>query len=380
MSVAAPADEPTRELTPREKTFTLVGVLLGMLLAALDQTIVSTAGPAIQRDLQMPAQHYAWITTAYMLASTVLVPIYGKLSDLFGRRPVLLVGIGLFLAGSLLCGLSRTSLTLVLARALQGTGAASLFTTALAVVADIFPPAVRGRYMGLFSGVWGVASVVGPFVGGLLTDALGWHWVFFVNLPVGAVAVAFILTKMPRLRPPGARGKVDVPGALALTLAVVPLLLALSLGPESPAVAEGPGLRTSWTSPLVLGLFAVGAMGGALFLLAERRAPSPILDLGLFRNRVFAFGNAALFVVGAIFFAGIVFVPLFMVNVVGVSAMRSGMTLTPLTLGIVVGNVTAGQLVSRLGHYRPLMAGSRCSSGPSSSWASRSTRPRPQTR
>src|SRR4051794_11345381 len=165
-----------------------------MLLAALDQTIVSTAGPAIQHDLAMPAALYAWITTAYMVASTVLVPIYCKLSDLYGRKPILLVGMVLFLLGSLLCGVSRTPTALILSRGVQGLGSASLFTSAFAVVADIFPPAVRGRYTGYFAAVWGISSVVGPFVGGILTGRLSWHWVFFVNLPVGAVAILFVVT------------------------------------------------------------------------------------------------------------------------------------------------------------------------------------------
>jgi EmrB/QacA subfamily drug resistance transporter len=367
MSTSPPrAVSPTHELSRQEKIFTLVGVLLGMLLAALDQTIVATAGPAIQRDLAIPASLYAWITTAYMVASTVLVPIYGKLSDLFGRKPILLVGVGLFLAGSLLCALSRSPTALILSRAVQGVGSASLFTSAFAVVADIFPPAVRGRYTGIFGGVWGLASVVGPFVGGVLTDRLSWHWVFLVNLPVGAVAVAFIVLRMPRLRPAAARpGGVDVLGALALVVAVVPLLLALSLGRSRAAGALAPrgaaaaliGGGYPWTSGPILLLFALAVAGGVAFVLVERHAADPLLDLRLFRNPVFAWGNAAVFTVGATFLAAIVFLPLFMVNVVGLSATASGLTMTPLTLGLVAGNVLSGQIVSRLGRYRrPMLA------------------------
>jgi MFS family permease len=356
------------ELTRQEKIFTLGGVLLGMLLAALDQTIVSTAGPKIQHDLAMPAALYAWITTAYMVSSTVLVPIYGKLSDLYGRKPILLVGIVLFLLGSFLCGISRTPMALILSRGVQGLGSASLFTSAFAVVADIFPPAVRGRYTGIFGAVWGFSSVVGPFVGGILTDKLSWHWVFFVNLPVGAIAILFVMTRMPRLqrRRPGPPPRIDVLGALALALAVVPLLLALSLGRSSApqgmarrvggaAATAVSGIGFPWASWQILGLFAVSAVGFGVFYALERRAPDPIIDLKLFKNRIFAWGNAAVFTVGASFFAGIVFIPLFMVNVVGLSATRSGLTLTPLTLGMVAGNVLSGQLVTRLGRYRELM-------------------------
>lgn len=364
--MSAPDDSrpPAPELTRGQKALTLVGVLLGMLLAALDQTIVATAGPVIQRDLAMPAALYAWITTAYMVSSTVLVPLWGKLSDLLGRKPVLLAGIGVFLLGSLLCGLSRGSTALIVARAVQGLGAASLFTSAFAVVADIFPPAVRGRYTGLFGGVWALSSVVGPLVGGLLTDQLGWHWAFFVNLPVGAIAVLVIAAWMPPLGRRTGRAPVDVAGALALIAAIVPLLLALSLGRSAGAMlpagvgadlAAGAGF--AWSSWPILALLGTAVAGLVAFVLIERRAADPILDLALFNNPIFAWGNAAAFAIGASFFAGIVFLPLFTVNVLGLSATDSGMTMMPLTLGIVAGNVAAGQLVSRLGRYRGLMLG-----------------------
>jgi EmrB/QacA subfamily drug resistance transporter len=342
------------ELTPAQRAFTLLGVLLGLLLAALDQTIVATAGPAIQADLHIAPTVYPWLTTSYLVASTVMMPVYGKLSDLFGRRPVLVAGILVFVGASLLCGLSRTTLVLVLFRALQGAGSAALFTSAFTVVADLYPPAERGKYQGFISAVFAFASVVGPLVGGFITDHFGWHWVFLVNGPVGAVALFFILTRMPALRPPRQLGplRLDIPGALALAVAVVPLLLALSLGHS----AEAP-LRTglAWGSWQVVGLLVFSVVGTGLFLLAEARAPEPILDLGLFRNRVFSVGNLAVFVLGAGFLSTVVFLPLFMVNVVGLSATRSGLTLLPLTLGVMAGNVLSGQLVSRLGHYKRLM-------------------------
>lgn len=340
------------ELTPQQRLFTLLGTLLGLLLAALDQTIVATAGPAIQRDLEIEASLYVWITTAYLVTSTVFVPIYGKLSDLYGRKPVLIAAIGIFLLGSFLCGVSQSAVQLILFRALQGLGSAGLFVTAFAIIADIFPPAVRGRYTGLFGAVFGLSSVVGPLVGGFLTDNISWHWVFFVNLPVGAVALTFIFSRMPLLRLSHRKPTIDYLGAAWLLVFTVPLLLALSLGKTTLNPGETGFLWGSWQ---ILGMFALAAVGLVGFLLTERRVREPILPLSLFSNRTFAVGNAASFVLGAGFLAAIVFLPLFMVIVVGLSATNSGLTITPLTLGIVSGNVISGQLVSRFGRYKPLM-------------------------
>ncbi|WNG32394.1 MFS transporter [Archangium minus] len=345
------------ELTRAQKVVTMTGVLLALLLAALDQTIVATAGPAMQADLHIDAAHYPWLATSYMVASTVMLPIYGKLSDIFGRKPILVIGILIFVTGSVLCGLSRTSLQVILARVVQGLGSASLFTSAFTVVADLFPPAVRGKYQGLIGGVFALSSVVGPLLGGFLTDAFSWHWVFFINLPIGVVALVFILLKMPSLRQSmgGTRPRIDLVGAFVLVLAVVPLLVALSLGRGGSAPAGAGGYP--WGSAPILGLFALSLVGFVLFVLIERRVGHPLLDLGLFRNRIFAVGNATVCILGAGFLSAVVFLPLFMVNVVGLSATRSGLTLTPLTLGVVAGNVMAGQLVSRIGRYRMLMLG-----------------------
>jgi EmrB/QacA subfamily drug resistance transporter len=342
------------ELTRQQKIFTLVGTLLGLLLAALDQTIVSTAGPAIQRDLRIDASLYAWITTSYLVAGTVMLPIYGKLSDALGRKRVLVAGILVFLSGSALCGLAQTTLQLILFRALQGAGSASLFTSAFAVVADLFPPSERGKYQGLFGAVFGLSSVAGPLAGGFITDHFGWHWVFFINLPVGAVALAFITTRMPALQRPGATLSLDVAGVVALTAFAVPLLLALSLGRGEVRPGE---TGYPWASPQVASLLGLSVLGLAAFVAAERRAKDPLLDLGLFQDRVFVTGNVASFFVGGTFLSAIVFLPLFMVNVVGLSASSSGLTLTPLSVALVAGNVATGQIVSRTGRYKPLMLG-----------------------
>ncbi len=353
-AVPPPTDEPT--YTRAEKVATIVATLLGLLLAALDQTIVATAGPVIQRELHIAPSLYVWITTAYLVASTVLVPIYGKLSDLYGRKPILLAGMTIFLAGSSLCGIAQTTLQLIMFRALQGAGSAALFTTAFAVIADLFPPAERSKYQGIYGGVFGIASVVGPLAGGFITDHIGWHWVFFVNLPIGAIALYFIVRRMPMLRRPrAARARIDVAGALALAVAVVPLLLALSLGRGAAAMPGDGGYP--WGSWQILGMFALSGLGLVSFIAIERVVAEPILDLRMFRDRTFMIGSLASFVMGMAFLAAIVFLPLFMVNVVGLSATSSGLTTTPLTFGIVFGNIVVGQLVARAGRYKVFMIG-----------------------
>jgi len=364
---AAPHAGP--QFTRQEKLFTMIGTLLGLLLAALDQTIVSTAGPQIQKDLQIDPSLYTWITTSYLVASTVMVPIYGKLSDLFGRKVILIFGVVVFLLGSLLCGFSGEPFMgnllgggtgqLIAFRAVQGFGSAALFTTAFAVISDLYPPSERGRYTGLFGAVFGISSVLGPLIGGYFTDHLTWHWVFYVNLPVGAVALAFIITRMPALKhlygQAEARPRLDLLGAFWLIVAVVPLLLALSLGKSFLTPGETGFLWGSWQ---ILGMFALAVLGAWAFLLTERRAHDPLMSLALFQNRVFSVGSAATFLLGMAFLGPIIFLPLFMVNVVGLNATNSGLTLTPLVLGLVAGNVLSGQLVTRIGRYKGIMLAS----------------------
>ena len=327
-------------LSGRSKAIILVGVLLGLLLAALDQTIVATALPRIVADLQ-GIDLLAWVSTSYLLASTAMVPIYGKLSDIYGRKIILMIGIVVFLAGSALCGIAPTMLMLVVFRGIQGLGAAALTSTAFAVPADLFVPAERPRYQGIFTGVFGLASVIGPYIGGLLTDGPGWRWVFYVNLPLGLVALLFIAAKMPRLHS-GLRTAVDYLGAAMLMVAVVPLLLALTLDKTTYA----------WTSPLILGLFALAAIGVVLFVLIERRAAGPILPLGLFRIRSFTLINLVSMLVGSSLFTAVLFLSLYMVNVLGVSATDAGSTLIPLMGGLVVSSIVSSMIVQRLGRYK----------------------------
>ena len=344
---ASVLDFPTKRLI-------LVGTLLGLFLAALDQTIVATALPRIARDLN-GLNLYAWVTTAYLLASTALVPIYGKLSDIYGRKPILMFGIVVFLLGSALCGAAGEPflgnlfgggmLQLIVFRGVQGLGAAALTSVAFSIIADIFAPAERGKYQGLFGAVFGLSSVIGPLLGGFLTDHVSWRWVFYVNLPIGLVALAFIFLKMPRLAS-GLKPKIDYLGAILIVTFSVPLLLALTFGADA---------SYGWTDPVVLGLFALSIVALIAFLFVESRHESPILPLSLFKNPTFAWGVTARFFIGAAFLGAILFLSLYLVNVQGVSATAAGTATIPLTLGLIFGAVLSGQLASRLGYYKILI-------------------------
>ncbi len=330
-------------LPHRQKLIILAGVLLGLLLSALDQTIVSTAMPAIIADLK-GIEYVAWTTTAYLLASTTMIPIYGKLSDLYGRRIVLLSGITLFVLASMLCGTSQDIFQLIGYRVLQGLGAAALTSTAFAIPADLFSPADRPRYMGLIGAVFGLASILGPFLGGSLTDTLNWRWVFYVNLPVGIVAFLFIWRTMPTLAS-GVKAAIDWGGSVTLVLSVVPLLLALTLDK-----AFHP-----WDSALIIGLLVIAVVFGAVFLYIETQAESPIIKLSLFKDKIFSVTIVSSFLNGAAFFGAFLFLSLFLVNVAGVSATESGSSQIPLMLSFVVGSIVATQLVSKTGRYKPFI-------------------------
>ena len=348
VTVAPPSEriDYATVLSIQTKWIVLVGVLMGLFVAALDQTIVATALPAIIADLH-GIDLLAWVPAGYLVASTTTVPIYGKLSDLYGRRSILLAGLLIFLAGSALCGIAASMMELILFRVLQGIGAAALTSSAFATIADLFVPAERPRYQGLFGGVFALASVVGPYLGGVLTDHISWRWVFYVNLPVGLVAMAFIIARMPRLHS-GLRASVDWAGTVLLIAAVVPLLLGLTLDKHI----------YPWVSPFVVGLFATAVLATGLLLVVEARASSPVIPLDLFRNRTFAVVCAASLLIGASFFAAIFFISIFMVNVVGVSATAAGSTLMPLTFSLVAGAITSSMIVQRLGRYKwIIMAG-----------------------
>lgn len=336
------------------KRLIMFGVLLGLFLSALDQTIVGTAMPRIISQLH-GLDLYSWVTTAYLLANTALVPIYGKLSDLYGRKPILMFGIVVFLIGSALCGMAGEPFLgnlfgggmqqLVFFRGLQGAGGAALGSVAFAIIADLFEPAERPRYQGLFGAVFGLSSVIGPLAGGWLTDHASWRWVFYVNLPLGILALVFLWFKMPRLAS-GLKAQVDWLGAGLILVFSVPLLLALTWGAD-PAYG--------WTSARVLSLLALSAVSLLAFLFVESRHPSAIIPLHLFKNPTFTWGIVARFLFGAAFLGAILFLSLYLVQVQGVSATKAGTATIPLTMGLIFGAITSGQVASRMGKYKPLM-------------------------
>jgi EmrB/QacA subfamily drug resistance transporter len=317
------------------------GLMVTLLLAALDQTIVATALPKVVSDLGGITQ-YTWVFTAYMLGSTVTVPLYGKLGDVHGRKPLFIVAIVIFLVGSALCGAAQNMWQLVIFRAVQGIGAGGLFPLTLAMVAMIVPPRDRGRYQGLIGSVFAGASIVGPLVGGFIVDNASWRWIFYVNLPVGGLALAVILLTMPR-RAYKQEHSIDWLGAAVLAAGTTALLLGLVwAGNEYP-----------WGSPEVIGALSVAAVLIVGFALIERGVPEPILPFNLLRNQTVASSVACMALVGAAMFGTISFVPLFVQGVIGTSATSSGVVLTPLILGAVVTSFISGQIVSRTGRYRP---------------------------
>ncbi len=320
---------------------TIGGVLLGMLLAALDQTIVSTALPRIVSDLG-GLDKLAWVVTAYMLTSTAGVPIWGKLSDIFGRRWFYIAGMVIFMAGSALTGAAQNMEQLIAYRGLQGIGGGMMFGLSFAIVSDLFPPRERGKWQGLFGAVFAMASIVGPLAGGTLTDHASWRWAFFVNLPIGFLALAIIWPSMPSVRPSRARPIIDWLGVAALLACIVPMLLALSLG----------GRAYAWDSGLVMGLLIVSAVMLAAFVAAETRAKDPLLPLALFKNPIFTVSMLSVFVTGVGMFGSIIFVPLFVQGVIGESATNSGVVLTPMMLSVVAGSMVSGQIIARTGRYR----------------------------
>jgi EmrB/QacA subfamily drug resistance transporter len=340
------AEEYEQPLFSRRDTLlTMLGVLMVMLLASLDQTIVSTAMPRVIADLQ-GFDRYTWVSTAYLLTSTVMVPIYGKLSDLFGRKPIFLFGVVIFLIGSALSGASQSMNQLIAFRAFQGIGAGALMPIAIAIIGDLFTPRERGKWQGLTGGVWGLSAIVGPTLGGWITQNSTWRWIFYVNIPIGLVAMLVLIFLMPTLRGKARQVSIDYIGAALLVLGTVPLLLGFTWA----------GTQYDWLSPQIIGLFAGAAVVLTVFVIyqawLERRGGQPIIEPSLFKNSIFSVSTVVTIIFGMGLFGSIFFIPLFVQGVVGSSATNSGLILTPLMLTSIVGSVVSGQLVSRLGKYK----------------------------
>lgn len=331
------------QMSKKRTIAVMVGVLTGMFFSSLNQTLIGTALPKIISHLG-GMNLYSWVFTSFMLTSTTAVPIFGKLSDIYGRRPFYLWGLIVFMTGSALCGFSREMWELIIFRGVQGLGAGMLMANSMAVVGDIFTPAERGRWQGVMGAVFGLSSVIGPTLGGYITDYLNWRWVFFVNLPVGVLALALLYVVLPKIKLGKNRPKVDFAGLTFLITAVVPLLLALTWG----------GKDYAWNSLQIIGLLGSSAVSVALFLLAESRAPEPIIPLSLFRSKIFVVSSIIVFLTGIGMFGTTMFIPLFVQGVIGSSATQSGLVLMPMMLSMVLASTISGQIISRTGRYKML--------------------------
>ncbi|HWK30185.1 MAG TPA: MDR family MFS transporter [Solirubrobacter sp.] len=327
-------------LTGRALVPVFGALMLGMFLAALDQTIVSTALPTIVGDLG-GLDHLSWVVTSYLLATTASTPLYGKLGDMYGRKPTFLAAILIFLAGSLLSGLSESMGELIAFRALQGLGAGGLMVGAQAIIAEIVPPRERGRYMGLIGSVFAVASIAGPLLGGFFVETLSWRWVFFVNMPIGVIAVLVVVFRL-HLHVPTHRHRIDYLGAVLLTAGVSALILVTTWG----------GNQYAWTSPTILALAIGGVVLLGVFVYVETRAPEPIIPLTLFRSRVFTVASSIGFVIGLAMFGAIIFIPLFLQLVYGVSPTSSGLRMLPLMAGLLTASILSGRAITRIGRYK----------------------------
>ncbi len=332
--------QPAR-FSHRDIMYMLSGTMLGMFLGALDQTIVATALPAMAGELH-GMEYMSWAVSAYLLTSTAATPIYGKLSDLYGRRPLFVAAIGFFLLGSLACGLAQTMGELIAGRTVQGLGGGGLISLAMTIIADIIPPRERGRYQAYFSTVWAVSTLGGPMLGGFLVDVLSWRWVFWINLPIAVLGLVICNRALKRLPVHGRTKKIDYLGAALMVPAIVSLLLVTTWG----------GTEFAWTSPIILGLMALAVVLVALLVLQELRAEDPLLPLRLFRNNVFVIGNSLAFLMGAASVGATIFLPLFLQVVIGATASNSGLLITPMMIGITIGATLTGRFIRYTGRYK----------------------------
>src|SRR3990172_4720239 len=341
-TIAATSMRPIAELGTRTKVLVMAGTLLGLFTAAMDQTVVGTSMPRIIADLGGFGL-FSWVGTGFMLASTATVPIVGKLTDIYGRKPFYMAGIFILLLGSALAGSSQNIEQLIAFRVIQGLGAGMIMGIAFAIVGDVFTPAERGRWAGLMSGTFASASVLGPLIGGALTDHAGSRWVFYVNIPLGAVALVVLFLGMPHIRP-AVKPRLDYRGAFLLVATVVPMLHAFSWA----------GSRYDWVSFPIIASFSWAAAGLAMFTYAELRTEEPLLPISLFRNPVFAVSALVTLITGLAMMGGLFYIPLFVQGVIGSSATNSGLVTMPLMIAMAVASAITGQVMSRLGRVRYL--------------------------
>jgi EmrB/QacA subfamily drug resistance transporter len=327
-------------LEQRKKITIMIAIMAAMLFAALNQTIVGTALPRIIAELG-GMEYFSWVFTIYMLASSITAILVGKLSDIYGRKPFILIGIGIFIVGSFLSGLSDTIIQLIIYRGIQGFGGGMIMSTAFTAVGDLFSPRERGRWQGIMSGVFGLASVFGPTLGGWIVDNADWHWVFWVFLPVGIIAFILIWMMFPAVERQ-AKEPVDYFGSLFLTLTIIPLLLAFSWG----------GTEYDWDSVQILGLFSATILSLIVFIMIERKVKSPVLPLNLFKNSIFTVSNVIGFILGAGMFGAIMYMPFFIQGVIGTSATASGLVMMPMTLSMVAASAIGGQFITKTGKYK----------------------------
>jgi EmrB/QacA subfamily drug resistance transporter len=332
--------QSTNRITGGQRWWALAAVLITLFFSSLDQTVVSTAMPVIVGQLK-GFDIYAWVFTAYLITSAVTVPIYGKLSDVYGRKPFYIFGLSLFMVGSALSGQSRTMMELIIFRGLQGIGAGAMLSMPRATIGDIFTPRERGRWMGVFSMAFGLSAIIGPFLGGWITDHLGWQWVFYINLPVAALALAGIIYALPRVRTED-RVQVDWLGTGLLLLGLIPMLLAFTWA----------GNQYPWGSPVIIGLFIFSVVALAFFVWAETRAAEPVIPVEFFRVPIFAAANVIGLLLSIGMFGTLLFLPLYVQGVLALSAQNSGAILTPMMGSFIVSALVAGQLMTRTGKYK----------------------------
>src|SRR4029079_7119221 len=339
------AEDPALGLSHRAKMEVLFAVMLGLFLGALDQTIVGPALPTIVTQLH-GNDLYVWAITIYLLTSTISVPFWGKLSDIYGRKPIFMIGISIFLIGSALSGLSQSMEMLIVFRGIQGVGAGALFPVALAILGDMFSPQERGKYQGLFGAVFGIAFIVGPLVGGFLTEQVSWHWIFYVNITIGSVSLIVIQRILPTVKTARATKNFDILGGVIFTVAISFLLIGLTNKQTG-----------DWATVPVGGFIAVSVIGIILFLLAEVRAKEPIIPLGLFRNRTYASSMVSSSFASFAFFGAIIFLPRWFQFVHSFSPTNSGLAALPLMVGLIFSSIASGLIVSRTGRYKWLLVG-----------------------